>query len=315
TRALLAALEALRARHRPGVPLRTIALLARRGDAQSTELAWLRAGFEAAGYEAAIVHPDEVTAAEPFTARGIAWQLVYRHLFASRLDEEPAPPVEAAIANWRGGSSLIVNPPAAQLEMKATFAHLSRLGADEAAARRAGLDDDEIDAVRALVPWTRRLQRGPAAMPSGDHAHDLVEAIAHDPAQYVVKQSWSYGGTGVFVGAEAGSDDFRARLSRAFGAAVGDWRDLCAHAARDGGFVVQRIAPTAIRPLSLHTPEASVRGDMRVDYAAYASLGAGTVPWGGVVRAAPTAIVNIVGGGGVVPLVAREVADALARAG
>jgi len=61
----------------------------------------------------------------------------------------------------------------------------------------------------------------------------------------------------------------------------------------------------------LHTPDDDVEGAMRVDYAAYASLGLEGIAWGGVVRAAPSAIVNIVGGGGVVPLLTREVAAAL----
>jgi hypothetical protein len=74
---------------------------------------------------------------------------------------------------------------------------------------------------------------------------------------------------------------------------------------------VQASVPTETRELALHTPDGSTSGMMRVDYAAYASLGAGAISWGGVVRAAPSAIVNIVGGGGVVPVLRREVAEAL----
>ena len=310
TDALRIALEALWHRHRPREPLRTIALLARRGDAQSTELAWLRAAFEAAGHEASIVHPEDVTAADPFTAQGRRWQLVYRHLFASRLDEAPAPLVEQALARWNAGASLVVNPVAAHLEMKSTFAELSRLGDAERAARAAGLDDDEIAAIRSAVPWTRRFAPGGAALADGDAVHDLAAAVAADPARYVLKRSWSYGGIGVFVGADAGSDAFRARLEQAFDGAIADWTGLCAHAAREGGYVVQRAVPTMQRTLTLATPEGETRGEMRLDYAAYASLGL-DAPWGGVVRAAPGAVVNIVGGGGVVPLITREVADAL----
>ena len=104
---------------------------------------------------------------------------------------------------------------------------------------------------------------------------------------------------------------FDQRVARAFGDSIRDWPALVAHAARDGGYVVQAAAPTECRTLSLHTPDGALHGAMRVDYAAYASLGIDGVEWGGVVRAAPSAIVNIVGGGGVVPLLTTEVAAAL----
>jgi len=311
--ALRQALAALHAAHASAAPLRTIALLARRGDAQSTELAFLSAHFERAGHEAAIVHPDEVVSAQPFIARGTTWQLVYRHLFASRLDEQPAPIVEEAFARWRDGPSLVVNPPAAHLEMKATFARLSELAADPRGARRAGLTDDELAAVRDTVPWTRRLRAGPSDLPEGAGTPDLVAAVAADPARYVLKRSWSYGGVGVLVGSEAGTAAFRERVLRLDPEAPLDWPALCARAAHAGGYVVQHAAPTEARRLALHTPDTRVEGVMSVDYAAYASLGVDVDAWGGVVRAAPSAIVNIVGGGGVVPLLRREVAEALRR--
>ncbi|HVF33749.1 MAG TPA: hypothetical protein VND91_00315 [Candidatus Saccharimonadia bacterium] len=305
--------ESLRA-HDPDQPLRTVALLCRRGDAQATELQWLRARFEAAGLDAAIVHPDEVESADPFSARGRAWQLVYRHLFASRLDDEPAPAVEAALANWNGGASLVVNPPSAHLEMKGTFAILSTLLADEAAAAEAGITPHARASLRDAVPWTRWLDPGPSDLPGGERTRDLAAAIAAAPEHYVIKRSWSYGGTGVFVGAEAHDEVFATRLTQAFGGAIRDWAALCAHAARDGRYVVQVNAPTGRVAMSLHTPDATASGDMRVDYAAFASLGTSGAGWGGVVRAAPSAIVNIVGGGGVVPILRREVDDALKRA-
>jgi hypothetical protein len=52
-----------------------------------------------------------------------------------------------------------------------------------------------------------------------------------------------------------------------------------------------------------------------VDYSAYASVGLGQEPaWGGVCRGSVSQVVNIVGGGGVLPLLTREVADRLAAA-
>ena len=49
-----------------------------------------------------------------------------------------------------------------------------------------------------------------------------------------------------------------------------------------------------------------------VDFSAYASVGLNEAPdWGGVCRGSPSQIVNIVGGGGVLPLITSEVAAEL----
>jgi hypothetical protein len=52
-----------------------------------------------------------------------------------------------------------------------------------------------------------------------------------------------------------------------------------------------------------------------VDFSAYASVGLGKQPnWGGVCRGSLSQIVNIVGGGGVLPLLTEEVAGSLLNA-
>jgi hypothetical protein len=48
-----------------------------------------------------------------------------------------------------------------------------------------------------------------------------------------------------------------------------------------------------------------------VDFSAYASVGVEAPAWGGVCRGSVSHIVNIVGGGGVIPLLTEEVAGAL----
>ncbi len=55
--------------------------------------------------------------------------------------------------------------------------------------------------------------------------------------------------------------------------------------------------------------------ELYVDFSAYASVGLDAQPrWGGVCRGSVSRIVNILGGGGVLPLVTEEVADHLERA-
>jgi hypothetical protein len=61
------------------------------------------------------------------------------------------------------------------------------------------------------------------------------------------------------------------------------------------------------------TDQGPVPMDLYVDFSAYASVGVEEkIPWGGVCRGSVSQIVNIQGGGGVLPLLSTEVADDLA---
>jgi len=65
----------------------------------------------------------------------------------------------------------------------------------------------------------------------------------------------------------------------------------------------------------LATPSGPVEAEVFVDYSAFASVRLDPEPaWGGVVRASASRIVNIQGGGGVLPLLTESVWGKLARA-
>jgi len=93
---------------------------------------------------------------------------------------------------------------------------------------------------------------------------------------------------------------------------------LCERAAEDpvgGGFIVQTMVEASLQSHVLCTQTSSTTQQLYVDFSAYASVGLGRAPdWGGVCRGSASRIVNIVGGGGVLPLVTTEVADALLAA-
>jgi hypothetical protein len=304
--ALLQALQALHAARRGGEAGR-IALLCRRGDAQVTELQYLCERFRAAGIDAVVVHPDELARqGEWLTHAGRRLPLVYRHLFLSRLEATPSPALESALPSGGARGTLVLNRPAPHLEMKSTLAIVSEAVDSGRHADAIGLSPAERDAVAASVPWTRRLDAG---------ARDLVERVAADPAGHVVKANWSYGGYDVFVGRAKATPEFLARAQARF-PGVASWRDLVERAALDrrgGGFVVQRAVPRAESAQIVCTPAGATPARVITDYAAFASLGA-AAPWGGVCRAASSDIVNLVGGGALVPLLRRSVAErALAR--
>lgn len=294
---------------RPGQTPRRIALLSRRNDAQLTEQKYLMERFRELGADADLVHPDQLSGADAVRAHGKAYELVYRHLFVRRLEEpgmQGAEYVKALLAEPNGTRAVVLNPPASQVEVKAVFALLSVALEDGALAEEAGLTADELEAIRASVPWTRPFRGA-----------DLTAQVAAEPERYVIKRSWDYGGRAVFVGRTRAEAGFSERVKAAYGEDL-DWPALCARAAADrvgGGFVVQQVIDIKPEPHLLCSGPTQVPTDLYVDFSAYASVGLEAQPaWGGVCRGSVSHIVNIVGGGGVIPLLTTEVAQDLLEA-
>lgn len=294
-----------------------IGLLCRRNDAQVSELLYLAERFRAFGTEADVLFPDELSGEHRVEARGQVYDLVYRHLFVRRLEELDAPYVRELLAEVPGRRAVVLNPPASQVEVKTALALLSEALTDPRRVRAAGVTEEELAAVAECVPWTRLLRHGPGVGPDGARVEDLVARVAAEPDRFVLKRAWDYGGKAVFVGAARESDGFRSRVEASYGRALG-WTELCERAAEDrvgGGFVVQERVPTRAEPHLLCTEGGAQPLELYVDYSAYASVGLSPEPaWGGVCRGSSSLIVNIVGGGGVVPLLTRAVADRLADA-
>jgi hypothetical protein len=302
---------------RKGQQPETIALLCRRNDAQITELRYLAERFREFGADAAVVHPDEVSGEDAFIVNGKKYDLVYRHLFVRRLEEHPAPWVEEFLGTVPGKKAVFLNPPTSQMEVKATFALLSQATAEPELAEGAGLSPDELAAIQACVPWTRRFRRGEAVGPGGDKWEDLVAAVAAEPRRFVLKRSWDYGGKAVFLGRSVGSVPYNERAQALYGGPL-SWAELCERAVSDttgGGYVVQEVVETQTEDHLLCTETGALPTSFYVDYSAYASVGFARQPaWGGVCRGSMGEIVNIVGGGGVLPLITTEVAQKLLMA-
>ncbi len=308
------------AQARRGATPNRIALLCRRNDAQITEQRFLAQRFRELGTEADVVHPDQLSGEDAVRANGRPYDLVYRHLFVRRLEETPSAYVEQLLLEVPNRRAVVVNPPASQVEVKAVFALLSQALEEPALAQEAALTAEELAAIREAVPWTRAFRPGPTHDPDGQRVADLVERVAATPERFVLKRSWDYGGKTVFVGAAAGTPSFDERVEAAYGAKL-DWAQVCRRAAQDevgGGFVVQQFVHTAPEPHVLCTEQGIRDVELFVDYSCYASVGLPSAPrWGGVCRGSLSQIVNIVGGGGVLPLltagVARKLQAAFAR--
>jgi hypothetical protein len=308
------------ARARGGALPERLAVLCRRADAQLSEVTYLVQQFREFGTEAHVVYPDEVSGTGAVEAQGRRFDFVYRHLFIRRLEDAPHPWLEAFFGAPGDFGAVLMNGPAAHIETKANFALLSRALVEPELAARAALTGEELAAVKQYVPWTRLLQLGPGVDPDGARAPDLVARVAAEPQRFVLKRAWDYGGKTVFIGSHAHEAGFAERSRVAFGAAL-DWPAIVAAAAvdiRGGGFVVQERVEIPFEKHWIASDKGVVEAEVFVDYSAFCSVGLGEQPpWGGVVRASASPIVNILGGGGVLPVLTSEVASvvegALAR--
>jgi hypothetical protein len=261
-------------RQRGGTAARpSIALVARPGDAQIGELRRIAGHFRQMGHRAEPLTPSEC---DPDR-----WDILYRHVWAHRVD--PAAPFARALRD--PARYVLANPVNGLLEAKALFARLSECAGDAALAERARLDPEER-AAAARLPWTRRL------------TPELAPQVVQDRVRYVVKRSWDYGGKSVHLGAETAQ------------AAWAEAVDAAARDERGGGFVVQERIFAARRPATRIAPEGVTRGELYRDLSTYCGIGPSR-PSGSVVRAAASPVVNILGGGGLAPVVPEEVYDRL----
>jgi len=255
----------------------SIAVVARPGDAQLGELGRLVAHLRQMGHEAESLVPAEC---EPER-----WDILYRHVWAHRVD--PGAPFARALRE--PGRFVLANPVNGLLEAKGLFARLSECAEDRVLADRAGLDAVERAAAGRL-PLTRRL------------TPELAPRVVEERPRWVLKRSWDYGGKSVRLGAEMAPDAW----ARAVETALSD--------ARGGGFVAQERIFAARRPATRIAPDGADRGLLYRDLSTYCGLGPSR-PDGSVVRAAASPIVNILGGGGLAPVLPEDVHAALAGGG
>jgi hypothetical protein len=312
----VALLEALQqfCQSRFGKAFERVALVHRPADSQLCELHYLARRWEALGIHAHVVEMSELAwdGADKVTAAGARVDFVYRHIFARRIEPQSG---LGRLLHLPQAFPL-ANPVSAPLEMKRTFAELSRTAHEPQLAQRLGLSEKDLELVRRFVPWTRPLLRGPTDLPDGTRVSDLVEHVAREPAQFVLKRSWDYGGKAVFLGFEADLPQTRAREVDAFGQELG-WQELCQRAADDprgGGFIVQERVVSQPEEHLIVTDQGPSWQRFFTDFSVFASVGQAQPRWGGVVRASSSAVVNIASGGGVAPVLRAGAAAELIAA-
>ncbi|TMB29002.1 MAG: hypothetical protein E6J61_16475 [Deltaproteobacteria bacterium] len=205
---------------------------------------------------------------------------IYRHIFARYVE----PKSFLAQAFLDPVRYCIWNRVDGWLETKGLLAELSL-----SAGSSTALTAEEKDAAQSLVPWTRLLD-------------EVTDAELGDGDGVILKRSHDYGGKSVVIGRDAQPDGFRLALRAARGEEPGSW-------------VVQELVDAPAIDRFVAQPQGAVRGPLHLDISTYASLIPGVSHGGSVVRGAAGRVVNIVGGGGVAPLlpddVLREALDAI----
>ncbi len=251
----------------------SIAVVSRPDDSQTGELRRLVEHLRHMGHEAEHLTPE---GCDPRR-----WDVLYRHVWAH--NTPPGSPFAEALRH--PARFVLANPVNGMLEAKALFARLSEAGTDRALADRAALDAAER-AAAARLPFTRRLDAA------------LAPRLAAERERWVLKRSWDYGGKSVHLGVVMTDEAWRAAVEAAL-------RDE-----RGGGFVAQERVVTPRAPATRVTPDGVERAPLHRDVSTYCGLGP-SAPTGSVVRAAASPVVNILGGGGIAPVLPEEVLERL----
>lgn len=290
---------------------RNIAILCRKNDSQLGELRYLEKKFSQWGVETHVIHPSDLEKSRDnhqIIAKGIRFDMVYRHLFVRRL-EELNPEEEYLLTNLFEksitGEVLILNPPSSQIEVKSLFALLSESMENSTLSKQLNLSDNDLMMLTEIIPWTRIF--------SGDN---VFKKVISAPEEFVLKRSWDYGGRAVFIGKEEHLPSFQDRARQIWPHMKNpNWQTVCEMAINDdrsGGFIVQRAIPISSEKHMFCIGNEIQELDVYVDFSMYGTAGIHqSIPWQGVCRASVSTIVNIMGGGGLVPVLQYEVAKKL----
>lgn len=278
-----------------------IGIVARKGDSQLGELLWLQKEWTRIGYETVLGHPEDIALQSRTLKIGkVDVDLVYRHIFAYRLDPDSA----FANACLESTKYKIFNPISAHLEAKGIMAELSRISFDPKLSERIGLSEDEVEAVGRRVVWSRVLIPGPSNDSAGDFAKDLCDWAIHHQREVVIKSSLGYGGKGVFFGENFESPKSQDQLSDLLGLrSAMSWPEFIRFCSekQPGQWIVQQKLNGRQMVTQYHSNDGLKSDLVYVDCSVFVNSGVDLKPKGGACRFSQEAIVNLGRGGGLIP--------------
>lgn len=256
-----------------------IAIVDWKGVSTEQEFRVLQEFFENAGYPTQVVDPSELSYNGQHLSAGdfvidILYKRVVIHEFLERYGVN-----HALIYAYADKRVCMVNSFRSKLaHKKASLAVLSDPKYQEL------FSDDESEAIRRHVPWTRVMAPGRTSY--RDDEYDLLSLIANEREHFVLKPNDDYGGHGVFLGWETDAADWAGAID----------------AALTRPYVVQERVPA--EKILIPTFSNSVELEERfVDFNPF--LFENKVE-GALVRLSTSAIVNVTAGGGQSALLVLE---------
>ncbi|HEV7374653.1 MAG TPA: hypothetical protein VGN95_08040 [Pyrinomonadaceae bacterium] len=233
--------------------------------------------FEREGYPSIICSPDELEwTNNRLRAGDFEIDIVYKRLLVNEyipvIEESPA-----LLDAYRAGAICMVNSFRSKLvHKKALFAVLT----DERHARL--FTEEERAAIRAHVPWTRRVRAGMSQY--YDKRIDLLDFISKTSDRLVLKPNDDYGGHGIYIGWN--TDEI-------------SWEEGIRAALANGDYLVQERVPTAREVFPALQEDGSIEfAEQLVDLDPllfYGKVGSAFT------RLSFTELANVSSGGGMVP--------------
>lgn len=213
-----------------------IAIVDLKGMPTQKEFELFREFFEARGCPSIIASPDELEFSNGRLRAGdFEIDIVYKRLLVNEylpiMRDQPA-----LLDAYRARAVCMVNSFRSKLiHKKALFAVLTD-------AKHASLfDSDELEAIRAHVPWTRRVRAGQSDY-FGDEI-DLLELIDQRRDRLVLKPNDDYGGHGIYIGWNIDE--------------IG-WDEAIHNALANGDYLVQERVLTAREVFPALTPDGEI---------------------------------------------------------
>ncbi|PYS91767.1 MAG: hypothetical protein DMF64_11235 [Acidobacteria bacterium] len=254
-----------------------IAIVDLKGLPTQKEFELFREYFEREGYPAHVCAPEELEFTNGRLRAGeFEIDIVYKRLLVNEylpiIKEYPA-----LLEAYRARAICMVNSFRSKLiHKKALFAVLT----DE---RHAPLfTDAERAAIRAHVPWTRKV-RAERTERYGEQI-DLLEFAAQNRERLVLKPNDDYGGHGIYIGWS--TDEIA-------------WGEAIRHALANGDYLLQERVPTAREPFPALNADGSFEfAEQLVDLDPllfYGRVGSAFT------RLSSTELANVTAGGGMVP--------------
>jgi hypothetical protein len=174
-----------------------------------TEHHLFRAFFESRGYASVVCDPRHLDYEQGRLRHdGREIDIIYKRLLVNEFLErrDQLGPLLQAV---KDRAVVLVNPFRCKpIHKKAIFAVLT---GEEVQPLLTG---EQRAAIRAHVPWTRRVVEGHTTGPAGERI-DLPAFIREHRERLVMKPNDEYGGKGVFIGWESSEADWESALSQA----------------------------------------------------------------------------------------------------